>query len=153
MTVTKVHDAAARFLRWGVDSDKEGEWLFMGGDELAWCAGFVLACCFGSGNWLASSIREHAKFRSVSALVREAEARGDWFPVGGPMPGDDVETAGVLAVVKGQQHIGVVAIDDLTPHGKIGVIHGNSSNNAVERGNWTLRQVEGFITVPLGGWQ
>lgn len=152
MSCNTLHEAASRFYEWGVDSDAKGSWLFMGGDNLSWCSGFVVGCAMASGNWLSTSLREHAKFRSVKSLVAAAKKRGDFYRDPEAVGDKWARCAGVLAVVRGQHHIGVVAMDEDTPSGEFGIIHGNSANNAIEKTSWKAKHIYGFIVVPEGGW-
>ncbi len=155
---TTLHEAARRYLGWKIDSDIEGSWMFMGGDKLDWCSGFAVACALSSGNWLANSMVEHAQLRSVRKLTEEADRRGCWFP---NVEADSIpegaaekleESCGVLAIVKGFKHIGVVAFGEVTVPSRVSVIHGNSANNAVEKGNWHMTNLEGLVVIPKGGW-
>ena len=143
--------AAERFLKMDIDSDKEGAWLFTNGDDVEWCAGFAMAACQQSGNWLCNSLPDFGAFRSIERMIAEADLRGLWVPNGDTPPHTDDKDgwAGYLIVLAGRGHIGVAT--GFT-RDSFSVIHGNSNKNSVSRGVWSRDIVAGVIYIPHGGW-
>ena len=143
--------AAERFLKMDIDSDKEGAWLFTNGDDVEWCAGFAMAACQQSGNWLCNSLPDFGAFRSIERMIAEADLRGLWAATPYMPPPSDNEDrwAGHLIVLAGRGHIGVAT--GFT-RDSFSVIHGNSNNNSVSRGVWSKDIVAGVIYIPHGGW-
>ena len=143
--------AAERFLKMGIGSDKEGAWLFANGDDVEWCAGFAMAACQQSGNWLCNSLPDFGAFRSIEQMIAEADMRNLWVPNSDTPPyiGDKDRWAGHLIVLAGRGHIGV---STGSTEDSFSVIHGNSNNNSVSRGVWSKDIVAGVIYIPHGGW-
>ena len=66
---------------------------YMRGDELAWCAAFVLWCYDVAGQPMYSSVREYYSLRNVQRMEDSMKARGVWY---GPALYDVVEPGDVV---------------------------------------------------------
>ena len=127
---------------------------YMRGDELRWCAGFVLFCNEHADEDapLARSTKEYYRLRSVSALMAEAKARGWWFTRGTR----DVERNDVVIFGETDSDVGVVGnhtgIVETATASTIGTVEGNTSDKVARRsyplGSHTIL---GFIRIPPRG--
>lgn len=107
---------------------------YMKGDELAWCAGFVLFCNEASDDpRIAPDVKTWYRLRSVSAFLDFARESGRYFARGTKVPQrNDIVFFGATDAdvgVKGN-HIGIV---DKLEAGRICTIEGNSGNKVARR--------------------
>lgn len=124
---------------------------YMGGDQLAWCAGFVLYCNEHSDvdTRLARTMKDHYRMRSVTALMVDAKVRGWWFARGtkDPQRNDIIifgETASDVGVTG--SHTGIV---ETVTASMVSTIEGNTGNKVARR-SYPLgaRSILGYIRVP-----
>jgi len=114
--------------------------LFMRGDRLPWCAGFVLTCLL-----LAGKATDYWALREVSAFEADAKRRGKWFaPSQVPCRGDVVFFHGRSGSDGGPgRHCGFVKhVDDA---GDIITVEGNVGDAIKSRQfSPTDRRISGF---------
>lgn len=110
---------------------------YMRGDELEWCAGFVLFCNANSDDRpLARNNKEHYRLRSVKQFILAMQERGWFLPLPPTAPKDvGPRTNDVIFFGNAQSDVGVtghhVGLVEKVENGRVYTIEGNLSNQVM----------------------
>lgn len=122
---------------------------YMHGDELAWCAGFLLWCNANSDDpQIARTVQEYFRVRRVAALLDLFRERGAWLPPTTEPKSND------LAFIDWRRDVGSpglhVDIIDRVERTKLYCVGGNVSN-AVSLTTWRRsdQRITGFGRISL----